>query len=134
MAMLCLLAWQSCFRGVPELSDDGRDADTARQCDRAQSGGWSCAGQDVAVEVASSGFYDAEGPEDWLSYVEVKVPRGAARRHHSCGGCSRLTPQPLQGAPRCMATPSAAAHVSLRPFACATMPGMVLLSRGGLGG
>ena len=25
--------------------------------------------------MASSGFYDAEGPEDRLSYVEVKVPR-----------------------------------------------------------
>ena len=32
------------------------------------------AGQDVAVEVLSSGFLDADGPEDRPSYVEVKVP------------------------------------------------------------
>ena len=29
----------------------------------------------MAVEVLSSGFLDAEGPEDRPSYVEVTVPR-----------------------------------------------------------
>lgn len=35
----------------------------------------TCAGQDVPVEAVSSGFTGAEGDEEALSWVEVKVPQ-----------------------------------------------------------
>lgn len=52
-----------------------RPTSTADSTWQLLSAGVACAGQDVATEVLSSGFHEAEEVEEPQSYVEIRVPQ-----------------------------------------------------------